>query len=48
MKLGIGPAFVIALAIHGVLLAVLAINVSLDKPKRPRLRLQRELSLLNK
>lgn len=35
MKLGIGPAFVIALAIHGVLLAVLAINVSLDKPKRP-------------
>lgn len=35
MKLGIGAAFVIALAIHGALLAVLAINVSLDKPKRP-------------
>lgn len=35
MKLGIGVAFVAAVIFHGALLAVLAVNVSLEKPKRP-------------
>ena len=38
MKIGIGTAFVLALVFHGALLATLAINVSLDKPKRPEER----------
>lgn len=38
LKIGIGTAFVLALVFHGALLATLAINVSLDKPKRPEER----------
>lgn len=35
MKIGIGTSFVLALLFHGVLLATLAVNVSLDRPKKP-------------
>lgn len=35
MKIGIGTAFVLAVIFHGALLAVLAVNVSLDRPERP-------------
>ena len=35
MKIGIGTAFVLAMIFHGALLAVLAVNVSLDRPERP-------------
>lgn len=35
MKIGLGGAFVLAVIFHGALLATLAINVSLDKPKKP-------------
>ena len=35
MKIGLGPAFILAVLFHGALLATLAVNVSLDRPKKP-------------
>lgn len=35
VKIGLGTAFVLAVAFHGILLGVLAVNVSLDRPQRP-------------
>ena len=36
MKIGTGTAFGIALAIHAVIIVCLVINISLDKPQRPK------------
>ena len=35
MKISTTVAFIIALALHLILLALLALNISLDKPQRP-------------
>ena len=36
MKIGTGTAFVLALLLHGVLIVSLALQVSLNKPQRPK------------
>ncbi len=36
MKPSTAAAFILALLLHGAIIAILAVNVSLDKPRRPR------------